>query len=122
VTDPTNDLPAGTSVPGTGAEPADAATSAGESADVPEPGPAPDASTPARAAPRIPADALSQRNTIARAKGLPGVVIQGGQDPDPERTRERERPYIRLLVIMVVVIVLAGFVLGFVGLLVGGPP
>jgi hypothetical protein len=88
----------------------------------PEPTNDPEPEPPRPPAPRIPADALSQRNAIARAKGLPGVMIQGGQDPDPEATRERERPYVRLLILMIVVIVLAGFVLGFVGLLVGGPP
>ena len=76
---------------------------------------------PPSPAPRIPADALSDRNAIARAKGLPGVLIQGGTDPDPEATRAAERPYVRLLLVMIAVIVLGGFILGFVGLVVGGP-
>jgi hypothetical protein len=70
---------------------------------------------------RIPSDALSDRNQMARAKGLPGVLIQGGTDPDPEATREAERPYVRLLLVMIALIVLGGFVLGFVGMVVGGP-
>jgi hypothetical protein len=94
-----------------------------EPAPGPEPDPQPDsAPEPAPApAPRIPAEALSDRNEIARAKGLPGVMIRGGTDPDPEATRERERPYVRLLLVMIAVIVLAGFVLGFIGMAVGGP-
>ena len=72
-------------------------------------------------APRIPSDALSDRNAIARAKGLPGVLIQGGTDPDPEATRQAERPYVRLLLVMIAIIVLGGFVLGFVGMVIGGP-
>ena len=89
----------------------------------PDAAPEPDAARQAAppTAPRIPAEALSDRNEIARAKGLPGVMIRGGTDPDPEATRERERPYVRLLLVMIAVIVLAGFVLGFVGMAIGGP-
>ncbi len=87
----------------------------------PGPEPAPGAPTPGPSSARVPAEALSQRNEMARAKGLPGVMIQGGTDPDPDATRERERPYVRLLLIMIAVIVLGGFVLGFVGMVVGGP-
>ncbi len=56
----------------------------------------------------------SQRDAIARAKGLPGPTIAGGGDPDLEETLERERPLVRLLVIMIVAIVIGGFVLGAV--------
>jgi hypothetical protein len=85
---------------------------------VTEPGPATDSPRPTQ---RIPSDALSDRNQMARAKGLPGVLIQGGTDPDPEATREAERPYVRLLLVMIALIVLGGFVLGFVGMVIGGP-
>ncbi len=81
----------------------------------------PSDASPPPPAPRIPADALSARNVQARAKGLPGIMIEGGRDPDPEATRQRERPYVRLLLIMIAAIVAAGFVLGIVGALVGGP-
>ncbi|HYM84912.1 MAG TPA: hypothetical protein VEY67_12260 [Candidatus Dormibacteraeota bacterium] len=70
---------------------------------------------------RIPAAAVSERNAQARAKGLPGLVIEGGADVAGDARRRAERRYLRLLVIMVIAIVLAGFVLGFVGLLIGGP-
>jgi hypothetical protein len=61
------------------------------------------------------------RNEIARRKGLDQPYIAGGVDPDIEETRRRERPYVRILVWMVVAIVALGFVLGFVGAIIGTP-
>jgi hypothetical protein len=55
---------------------------------------------------------MTQRDAIARAKGLPGERITGGDDPELAATLARERRWVRLLVAMIVVIVLAGFVLG----------
>lgn len=83
----------------------------------------PSEETPATApAPRIPAAALADRNALARRKGMPGLVITGGEDPDPEAGRREERRYLRLLLVMVAIIVLGGFILGFIGLFIGGPP
>jgi len=71
------------------------------------------------AAPPLPPP-TSRRDAIARAKGLPGATITGGDDPDLEATLERERPWVRLLVIMIVAIVLGGFVLGAIAAMLGG--
>jgi len=62
----------------------------------------------------------SRRDAIARAKGMPGPTITGGDDPELEATLERERPWVRLLVAMIVAIVLAGFVLGVIAVAFGG--
>ena len=62
----------------------------------------------------------SERAVHARARGLPAPYIPGGSDPDPDKGLEEERHYGRLLIWMVVVIVLAGFVLGFIGMLIIG--
>jgi hypothetical protein len=69
--------------------------------------------------PAPPPQAYTARAAIARDKGLPGLYISGGEDPDLQRTVEGERRYIRLLVAMVVGIVLGGFVLGIIGVIVG---
>jgi len=53
-----------------------------------------------------------RRNVIARDKGLPGEVIEGGEDPNPVEGRREERFYGRLLVAMVIALILGGFVLG----------
>jgi hypothetical protein len=53
-----------------------------------------------------------RRNIIARDKGLPGEVIEGGEDPQPAEGLREERYYGRLLVGMVVGLILGGFVLG----------
>jgi hypothetical protein len=53
-----------------------------------------------------------RRNIIARDKGLPGEVIEGGEDPQPAEGLREERYYGRLLVGMVVALILGGFVLG----------
>ncbi|HEY6056438.1 MAG TPA: hypothetical protein VIV06_00320 [Candidatus Limnocylindrales bacterium] len=69
--------------------------------------------------------AMSERNQLARARGLSAPYIPGGEDPDPERTRRAERVYIRLLVLMVALIVVGGFVISIIGLIVvgdGAPP
>lgn len=71
----------------------------------------------------LPADPTaydSPRATGARARGLSAPYIAGGLDPDPAKTRDDERIYVRALVVMIVVIVLAGFVLGIIGSLLGG--
>jgi len=52
------------------------------------------------------------RNAIARAKGLEGAYIEGGEDPDPEPALETDRRYGRLLLVMVIVLVASGFIIG----------
>ena len=54
----------------------------------------------------------SERNRLARARGLSAPYIAGGRDPDPEAGRQEERRYLRLLLIMVGVIIAGGFILG----------
>lgn len=84
--------------------------------------PAPITPAPPTPAP-LPADPAaydSDRATQARARGLSAPYIAGGRDPDPEATRRTERPYLLLLVAMIVVIVLGGFVLGILGIALGG--
>jgi hypothetical protein len=70
--------------------------------------------------PADPAEYDSPRSTQARARGLSAPYIAGGEDPDPVAARREERFYLRILVAMIVVIVLAGFVLGILGSLLGG--
>jgi hypothetical protein len=76
----------------------------------------------ANAAPIDPADlppeAFTERAAAARARGLPGPYIVGGDDPHLADELERERPYVRLLIGMIVAIVLGGFILGIVGMLI----
>lgn len=52
------------------------------------------------------------RNVRARIKGLPGPVIEGGDDPDPAEGLREDRYYGRLLVAMVAALILGGFVIG----------
>ena len=75
---------------------------------------------PAGALPPDPAAYDSERNALARSRGLAAPYIAGGRDPDPETGHREERFYGRLLVAMVIVIILGGFVLGVVANLVGG--
>jgi hypothetical protein len=75
--------------------------------------------TPAQLPPD-PAAYDSARASQARARGLSAPYIAGGRDPDPVATRRAERPYLLLLVAMIVIIVAAGFVLGILGLALGG--
>ena len=58
------------------------------------------------------------RAEIARQKGLDQPYIAGGNDPDPEAGRREERRLLRILLIMIVAVVLAGFVLGALGVVV----
>ena len=70
----------------------------------------------------LPPDPLaydSERNALARARGLAAPYIAGGRDPDPDSGQREERFYGRLLLAMVIVIVLGGFVLGIVANLIG---
>ena len=70
---------------------------------------------PAQPSELLPPDPIaydSERNKHARARGLPGPYIAGGDDPNPEVGLREERKYLRLLIWMVILIVLAGFVLG----------
>jgi hypothetical protein len=53
----------------------------------------------------------SVRAQHARARGLAGPYIAGGNDPDPEEGLREERFYVRLLLIFFVAIVLGVFVL-----------
>jgi hypothetical protein len=64
----------------------------------------------------LPAEAFTERAAAARARGLPGAYIAGGDDPDLDTELARERPYLRLLIGMVAAIVLGGFVLGLIGM------
>jgi hypothetical protein len=59
----------------------------------------------------------SPRNTRARAKGLPGGYITGGEAPDAASAEAEERRLGRWLLVMVITIVAAGFVLGIVAAL-----
>jgi hypothetical protein len=74
---------------------------------------------PPAALPPDPAEYDSERNTLARARGLAAPYIAGGRDPDPEAGRREERFYGRLLLIMVGAIVAAGFVLGIIANIIG---
>ena len=67
----------------------------------------------------IPPEAYTARAAIARDKGLPGLYITGGEDPDLQQAVQHERRYVRLLAAMVIAIVLGGFVLGVIGVIVG---
>jgi hypothetical protein len=71
----------------------------------------------AQAAP--PPEPDTERDRIARAKGLKAPAIAGGGDPDLQRTLAAERPYLQALVVMVVFIVAGGFLLGAIGMVVG---
>lgn len=82
-----------------------------------EPGPAA-ASRTTEIAPD-PRRAADPRAVLARKRGLPGPYITGGDDADPNASRREERRYGTLLLVMVVAIVLAGFVLGLLGVLLG---
>jgi hypothetical protein len=78
---------------------------------------------PAQPPAPLPADPAaydSQRASQARARGLSAPYIVGGRDPDPEATSRKERPYLLLLVAMIVIIVVGGFVLGIIGVALGG--
>lgn len=69
-----------------------------------------------------PADAAeydSPRNVRARAKGLPGAAITGGDDPDIGPALAQDRRLSRWLIAMVISIIGAGFVLGVVIAIVG---
>ena len=61
----------------------------------------------------------SPRDTRARAKGMPGPYITGGDDPDLGTALVEDRRLGRWLVIMVVTIVGSGFVIGTILALVG---
>jgi hypothetical protein len=61
----------------------------------------------------------SPRAVRARAKGLPGPYIEGGDDPDIRTAVAEERRLWRMLVIMVLSIVGAGFVIGTILALAG---
>jgi hypothetical protein len=71
------------------------------------------------AAPPNPAAYDTERNQVARQKGLPVGYIPGGDDPDGARATAEDRRYLRLLLAMVIAIVLAGFVLGLIAALAG---
>jgi len=74
------------------------------------------------ARPQLPPDPAAydtERNQVARQKGLPTGYIPGGDDPDHARALAEERRYLRVLLAMVIAIVLAGFVLGLIAALAG---
>ena len=63
----------------------------------------------------LPADPVaydSPRAERARAKGLPGPYITGGDDPGLGAAQAEERRLGKILLAMVIVIVSAGFVIG----------
>lgn len=62
--------------------------------------------------PPDPAEYDSERNALARARGLNAPYIAGGRDPDPEAGLREERRFLRLLLLMVGAIIVGGFVLG----------
>jgi hypothetical protein len=62
--------------------------------------------------PPDPAEYDSARARIARAKGLEGPYIAGGEDPDPEAGLQEERHYGKLLLWMVLALMFGGFVVG----------
>lgn len=74
---------------------------------------------PFRHLPPDPAAYDTERNRVARQKGLPTSYIPGGEDPDQARAEAEDRRYLRILLAMVIVIVLAGFVLGVIAALSG---
>jgi len=80
----------------------DASTAAGANDSAPGPLP-PD-----------PAEYDSERNVLARARGLNAPYIAGGRDPEPEAGLREERRFLRLLLLMVGAIIVGGFVLGIV--------
>jgi hypothetical protein len=64
--------------------------------------------------PPDPAEYDTERNALARARGLAAPYIAGGHDPEPEAGLQEERRLLRLLLIMVGAIVAGGFVLGII--------
>lgn len=64
--------------------------------------------------PPDPAEYDTERNALARARGLTAPYIAGGRDPDPETSLREERRLLRLLLLMVGAIVAGGFVLGII--------
>jgi hypothetical protein len=72
----------------------------------------PPATRPSSQVPPDPAEYDTERNALARARGLAAPYIPGGRDPEPEEGLREERRLLRLLLIMVGAIVAAGFVLG----------
>ena len=85
----------------------------------PEQQPPEQARGPSRQLPPDPVAYDTERNQVARQKGLPTSYIPGGEDPDQARAAADDRRYLRLLLAMVIVIVLAGFVLGVIAALTG---
>jgi hypothetical protein len=72
---------------------------------------------PAEGGPPLPPDPAeydSERNALARARGLTAPYIAGGRDPEPEEGLREERRLLRLLLLMVGVIIAGGFVLGII--------
>lgn len=61
----------------------------------------------------------SPRAVRARAKGLDGPYISGGEDPDPGPALAEERRLGRWLIAMVVAILASGFVIGTIIALAG---
>ncbi len=86
--------------------------------DPTDPAVAPPAPPPSAARPN-PELYDSPRSVRARAKGLPGPYIEGGDDPDIRTAVAEERRLWRMLVIMVLSIVGAGFAIGTILALVG---
>lgn len=71
-------------------------------------------SPPADSPPPDPAAYDSPRAERARAKGLKGPYITGGDDPGLPAAQAEERRLGRLLLAMVLVIVSAGFIIGII--------
>jgi hypothetical protein len=61
----------------------------------------------------------SPRATRARAKGLPGPYVTGGDDPDLAAAQAEERRLGRIVLLMVALIISAGFIIGIAVVLIG---
>jgi hypothetical protein len=84
-----------------------------------DPAPPTGSSPPPSPLPPDPVAYDSPRAVRARAKGLPGPYIAGGDDPDPAAGLAEERHYGRLLLGMAIAIVASGFVIGIIIALIG---
>jgi hypothetical protein len=61
----------------------------------------------------------SERNTLARARGLAAPYIAGGEDADREKSAREARIYGRLLLLMILLIVGTSVALTFIAIALG---
>ena len=69
--------------------------------------------------PSDPAQYDTERNTLARARGLAAPYIAGGEDADTEASRRETRIYGRLLLLMILLIVGASIALTLITIVLG---